>query len=51
MKTKLELVIKKIRKQLKVYGLSEDEKHILREELEHIKILRKEEKENSIKDI
>ena len=51
MKTKLEIEIKKIRKQLRIYGLSEDEKNTLREELEHIKALLKEEKENSIENI
>ena len=51
MKTELEIEIKKIRKQLRIYGLSEDEKNTLREELEHIKALLKEEKENSIENI
>jgi len=51
MKTDLEIKIKKIRKQLRVYGLNEDEKSKLREELEHIKTLLKEEKKNSIENI
>lgn len=51
MKTDLEIEIKKIRKQLRVYGLDEDEKNRLRKELEHVKTLLKKEKQNSIENI
>ena len=48
MKTELEIEIKKIRKQLRIYGLSDDEKSTLRETLEHLKTLHKEEKQNLV---
>jgi len=46
MKTKLEIDIKKIRRQLSQYGLTEEEKSLLRETLTHLKALRAEEKKN-----
>lgn len=51
MKTELEIEIKKIRKKLRIFGLTEDEKNSLRETLEHLKILLKEERENLVEDI
>jgi hypothetical protein len=47
MKTELEIEIKKIRKQLRIFGLAEDEKNTLRETLEHLKTLLKEKRRNS----
>ena len=51
MKTELEIEIKKIRKKLRIFGLTEDEKNSLRETLEHLKMLRKEERENLVENI
>jgi len=51
MKTELEIEIKKIRKKLRIFGLTEDEKNSLRETLEHLKILMKEERKNLVEDI
>lgn len=51
MKTEIEIEIKKIRKRLRIYGLSEKEKNMLRETLEHLKNLQKKEKENLVKNI
>lgn len=44
MKTEIEIEIKKIRKQLKIYGLSEEEKCTLRKHLENLKAKHKVEK-------
>ena len=46
MKTELEIEVKKIRKKLRVYGIPEDERERLREALEHLKSLLKEERRN-----
>ncbi len=46
MKTELEIEVKKIRKKLRVYGIPEDERDRLREALEHLKSLLKEERRN-----
>jgi hypothetical protein len=51
MKTELEIEIKKIRKQLHIYGLTEDEKSLLREKLAVLKAALKEERQNSIKHV
>lgn len=51
MKTELEIKIKKIRKQLHIYGLTEDEKFFLREELAVLKVKLKEQRQNSIKQV
>jgi hypothetical protein len=51
MKTELEIEIKKIRKKLRIFGLTEDEKNSLRETLEHLKILMKEKRENLVENI
>jgi len=51
MKTELEIEIKKIRKQLRIFGLAEDEKNTLRETLEHLKILLKEERRSLVENI
>ena len=44
MKTTIEIEIKKIRKKLKIYGLSEEEKTFLRTELDELKAIEKMEK-------
>ena len=46
MKTELEIEVKKIRKKLRVYGIPEDERDRLKEALEHLKSLLKEERRN-----
>jgi len=51
MKTELEIEIKKIRKKLRIFGLTEDEKNSLRETLEHLKILRREERSSLVENI
>ena len=51
MKTELEIEIKKIRKQLHIYGLSEEEKSLLREKLAVLKVRLKEQRQNSIKQV
>ena len=51
MKTELEIEIKRIRTKLRIFGLTEDEKNSLRETLEHLKMLRKEERENLVENI
>ena len=51
MKTELEIEIKKVRKKLRIYGISEEEKSMLRETLEHLKSLHKEEKKNLVENI
>jgi len=51
MKTELEIEIKKIRKKLRIFGLTEDEKNSLRETLEHLKILLREERSSLIENI
>jgi len=43
MKTELEIEIKKVRKKLRIFGLTDDEKSSLRAVLEHLKILNKKE--------
>ncbi len=47
MKTKLEIEIKKIRKQLHIYGLTEEEKSLLREKLAVLK----EQRQHSVKHV
>ena len=51
MKTELEIEIKKIRKQLHIYGLTEEEKSLLREKLAVLKVALKEQRQNSIKHV
>ena len=51
MKTELEIEIKKIRKQLHIYGLTEEEKSLLREKLAVHKVRLKEQRQNSIKQV
>ncbi|MBA1421069.1 MAG: hypothetical protein FAF03_09530 [Epsilonproteobacteria bacterium] len=51
MKTELEIEIKKIRKQLHIYGLTEEEKSLLRKKLAVLKVKLKEQRENSIKQV
>ena len=51
MKTELEIEIRKIRKQLRIYGLTEEEKSILREKLAILKVALKEQRKNSVKHI
>jgi len=51
MKTELEIEIKKVRKQLHIYGLTEEEKSLLREKLAVLKVKLKEERESSIKQV
>jgi len=51
MKTELEIEIRKIRKQLSIYGLTEEEKSILREKLAILKVALKEQRKNSVKHI
>jgi hypothetical protein len=46
MKSKIEIEIKKIRKQLRIYGLSEEEKQQLRQQLKKLKLSHKKEKLN-----
>jgi len=43
MKRQLKIEIKKIRNQLKIHGLSDDEKNMLRKKLEELKIVYKQE--------
>lgn len=47
MKTPLEIEIRKVRKQLSIYGVTEKEKAELREKLAHLKIAIKEERKKS----
>jgi len=51
MKTELEIEIKKIRKKLRLHGLTEDKKTRLRENLEYHKALQKKEGKHLIKHI
>ena len=51
MKTELEIEIKKIRKQLHIYGLTEDEKSLFRDKLAVLKVALKEQRRNSVKNV
>jgi len=51
MKNELQLSMKKIRNQLKVHTLTEDERRLLREKLDYLKNKHKEEKEILVKNI
>ena len=51
MKTEIEIEIKKIRKKLRLHGLTEDKKTQLRENLEYRKVLQKKEGKHLIKHI
>ena len=51
MQTKVEIEIKKIRKKLRIFALTKEEKNTLRETLEQLKILREEERQSLVEKV